>query len=173
MDSLISILSEAKVEITAGLVLALLGGLYSKYRAFLRMYKLKKQELERINAELAGNGDVKHELEHLRKELRESEAQRQDLQAKLSQMQAELYNSEEALRQSETQCQDLTTRLEGLRGELQSKNEALRQAEQQNAEEAQRREDMQKQLEAQQQKQEHIIAALKRYGYVTPKIGLF
>ena len=52
MEDVIEWLREARGEITAGLVLALLGWLYSKYRAFMKMYRLKKKELERMENEI-------------------------------------------------------------------------------------------------------------------------
>ncbi|MBQ4401572.1 MAG: ankyrin repeat domain-containing protein, partial [Synergistaceae bacterium] len=116
-------LREARGEITAGLVLALLGWLYSRYRAFMRMYKLKKQELERIESEMFRLGNTKQEFERLQEALRESEAQRQELQRQLDDAMAEHQKKDEALREAEAQ------KAEGARqiAELQSQLDVLRQ----------------------------------------------
>ncbi|MBQ3763698.1 MAG: ankyrin repeat domain-containing protein, partial [Synergistaceae bacterium] len=96
-------MTEARGEITAGLVLALLGWLYSRYRMLMRNYRRKKQELERIENEMFRLGATKQEIERLQAELKESEAQRQDIQTQLEQAKAEIQRKDEALRESEAQ----------------------------------------------------------------------
>ena len=73
MNTMIEWLKEARGEIIAGLVLALLGWLYSKHRAFMRNYKRKKQELERMKAEISELGATKQEFERLQEALREAQ----------------------------------------------------------------------------------------------------
>ena len=60
-------LGSAKGEIVAGLVLAVLGLVWHRVRAFSKMYKLKKQELERMRAEVSELGTTKEEFGSLRK----------------------------------------------------------------------------------------------------------
>ena len=43
MENVIEWLIEARGEIIAGLVLAFLGWLYSRYRSFMKMYRLKEE----------------------------------------------------------------------------------------------------------------------------------
>ena len=61
MENVIEWLREARGEIIAGLVLALLGWLYSRYRSFMKMYRLKKKELEQMKAEISEIGATKQE----------------------------------------------------------------------------------------------------------------
>ncbi|MBQ9903986.1 MAG: hypothetical protein IJM47_04275 [Synergistaceae bacterium] len=103
MEAVIEWLTEARGEITAGLVLALLGWLYSRYRMLMRNYRRKKQELERIENEMFRLGATKQEIERLQAELKESEAQRQDIQTQLEQARAEIQRKDGALRESEAQ----------------------------------------------------------------------
>ena len=144
MDSVIEWLREARGEITAGLVLALLGWLYSKYRAFMKMYRLKKKELERMESEMFKFGNTKKEIERLQEALKESEAQRQDVQSQLEATRQELQSKDEALRETEAQRQGVQGQLEATQQELQRRDEALREAEAK-SQEASRR------IEAQQQ----------------------
>ena len=136
-------MTEARGEITAGLVLALLGWLYSRYRMLMRNYRRKKQELERIENEMFRLGATKQEIERLQAELKESEAQRQDLQTQLEELQqglklirAELQRKEEALEKAEAQkaeeakrMAEIERQLEQAKAEIQRKDEALREAE--------------------------------------------
>ena len=103
MEAVIEWLTEARGEITAGLVLALLGWLYSRYRMLMRNYRRKKQELERIENEMFRLGATKQEIERLQAELKESEAQRQDIQTQLEQARAEIQRKDGALREAEAQ----------------------------------------------------------------------
>ena len=83
MENVIEWLREARGEIIAGLVLALLGWLYSRYRSFMKMYRLKKKELERMENDMFRFGNTKKEIESLQEALKESEAQRLDVKNQL------------------------------------------------------------------------------------------
>ncbi|MBQ6001438.1 MAG: hypothetical protein IJL18_01125, partial [Synergistaceae bacterium] len=72
MENVIEWLKEARGEIIAGLGLALLGGLYSRYRSFMKMYRLKKKELERMENDMFRFGNTKKEIESLQEALKES-----------------------------------------------------------------------------------------------------
>ena len=148
MGDVIEWLKEARPEITAGLVLALLGWLYSRYRVFMKMYRLKKKELERMEGEMFKFGNTKKEIERLQEALKESEAQRQDMRSQLEVLQQELQRKDEALKESEAQRADMQAKLEQLQEELQCKDEALKQAEAQIADEAKRRAEIQSQLDS-------------------------
>ena len=148
MGDVLEWLKEARPEITAGLVLALLGWLYSRYRVFMKMYRLKKKELERMEGEIFKFGNTKKEIERLQEALNESEAQRQDVRSQLEILQQELQRRDEAVKESEAQREDMQAKLEQLQSELQRRDEALKQAEAQKAEEAKRRAELQSQLDS-------------------------
>lgn len=170
MESVIEWLREARGEIIAGLVLALLGWLYSKYRVFMKMYRLKKKELERMGSDMFKFGNTKKEIERLQEALKESEAQRQEAQSRLEATQQELQRKDEAMRESEAQRQDAQSQLETSQAELQRKDEALRQAETQRQEaqgqleksqaELQRKSEALSQAEAKSQEASRRIEAL-------------
>ncbi len=129
MENVIEWLREARGEIIAGLVLALLGWLYSRYRSFMKMYRLKKKELERMENDMFRFGNTKKEIESLQEALKESEAQRQDVKNQLEALQRELQRKDEALRESEAKPQNESRRIETLQQELQRiKAEKQRQA---------------------------------------------
>ena len=123
MEILIDLLESAKGEIIAGIVFALLGWLYSRFRKLTRLYKIQKQELERMKDEMNQRGITKQECERLREALKQAEAQHQEdlqritkLQNQLENQQqedeAELQRKEEALRQLEAQQAELQKELE-------------------------------------------------------------
>ena len=103
LEAVLDCLMEARAEIIAGLVLALLGWLYTRWRAFMKMYRRKKQELERMNAEIERIGATQQEFERLQEALRQSEAKGQDTQKQLEELQAELQRRDDALKQAEAQ----------------------------------------------------------------------
>ena len=151
MENVIEWLKEARGEIIAGLVLALLGWLYSRYRSFMKMYRLKKKELERMENDMFRFGNTKKEIESLQEALKESEAQRQDVKNQIETLQQELQRKDEALRESEAKSQEASRRIEALQSqletsqaELQHRDEALKKSEAQ-------RQDVQNQLETLQQ----------------------
>ena len=96
MENVIEWLREARGEIIAGLVLALLGWLYSRYRSFMKMYRLKKKELEHMKAEISEIGATNQEYERLQEALKESEAQRQNAQNQIETLQQELQRKNKA-----------------------------------------------------------------------------
>ena len=118
MENVIEWLIEARGEIIAGLVLALLGWLYSRYRSFMKMYRLKKKELERMENDMFRFGNTKKEIESLQEALKESEAQRQDVKNQIETLQQELQRKDEALRQAEAKSQDNSRRIEAVQQEL-------------------------------------------------------
>ena len=120
MDSVIEWLREARGEIIAGLVLALLGWLYSRYRSFMKMYRLKKKELERMENDMFRFGNTKKEIESLQEALKESEAQRQDVKNQLEALQQELRRKDEALRESEAKSHEASQRIEELQSQLET-----------------------------------------------------
>lgn len=77
-------------SIMAGIVLALLGWLHTRYQAFMEMYRHMKQELEQMREEMTRLGATKEEFERLRESLRWSEAQRQKLQRQLEEERHEI-----------------------------------------------------------------------------------
>lgn len=118
MENVIEWLREARGEIIAGLVLALLGWLYSRYRSFMKMYRLKKKELEQMKAEISEIGATKQEYERLQEALKESEAQRPDVKNQIETLQQELQRKNEALRESEAKSQEASRRIEAVQQEL-------------------------------------------------------
>ena len=151
MENVIEWLKEARGEIIAGLVLALLGWLYSRYRSFMKMYRLRKKEFEQMKAEISEIGATKQECERLQEALKESETQRQDVKNQLETLQQELQRKDEALRESEAKSHEASQRIEALQSqletsqtELQRRGEALKESEAQ-------RQDVQNQLETLQQ----------------------
>ena len=118
MENVIEWLKEARGEIIAGLVLTLLGWLYSRYRSFMKMYRLKKKELERMENDMFRFGNTKKEIESLQEALKESEAQRQDVKNQIETLQQELQRKDEALRQAEAKSQDNSRRIEAVQQEL-------------------------------------------------------
>ncbi|MBR0279272.1 MAG: ankyrin repeat domain-containing protein [Synergistaceae bacterium] len=136
MENVIEWLREARGEIIAGLVLALLGWLYSRYRSFMKMYRLKKKELERMENDMFRFGNTKKEIESLQEALKESEAQRQDVKNQIETLQQELQRKDEALRESEAKSHEASQRIEALQSqletsqaELQHRDEALKESE--------------------------------------------
>ena len=120
MENVIEWLREARGEIIAGLVLALLGWLYSRYRSFMKMYRLKKKELERMENDMFRFGNTKKEIESLQEALKESEAQRQDVKNQLETLQQELRRKDEALRESEAKSHEASQRIEELQSQLET-----------------------------------------------------
>ncbi len=73
MEIIFDTLSSAKGEIIAGLIFAVLGWLYHRFRVFNKMYKRKQQELEQMKAEMSELGATKEEVERLQEELKQSD----------------------------------------------------------------------------------------------------
>ena len=120
MENVIEWLREARGEIIAGLVLALLGWLYSRYRSFMKMYRLRKKEFERMENDMFRFGNTKKEIESLQEALKESEAQRQDVKNQLEALQQELRRKDEALRESEAKSHEASQRIEELQSQLET-----------------------------------------------------
>ena len=120
MEKVIEWLIEARGEIIAGLVLALLGWLYSRYRSFMKMYRLRKKEFERMENDMFRFGNTKKEIESLQEALKESEAQRQDVKNQLEALQQELRRKDEALRESEAKSHEASQRIEELQSQLET-----------------------------------------------------
>lgn len=129
----------ARGEIIAGIFFALLGWVYSRFRKLTRLYKRQKQELERITSEMQHLGATKQEFERLQEALRQAEAQHQEDEQRISELQNQLEREHERMQ-----------------AELQRNDEALRHSEAQKAEEARRRAETQKQLEELQRELERI-----------------
>lgn len=135
MEVLTDLLYSARGEIIAGIFFALLGWVYSRFRKLTRLYKIQKQELERMTSEMQHLGATKQEFERLQEALRQAEAQHQEDEQRIIQLEREH---------------------ERMQAELKRKDEALRHSEAQKAEEARRRAETQKQLEELQQELERI-----------------
>ena len=120
MENVIEWLKEARGEIIAGLVLALLGWLYSRYRSFMKMYRLRKKEFERMENDMFRFGNTKKEIESLQEALKESEAQRQDVKNQPETLQQELQRKDEALRESEAKSHEASRRIEELQSQLET-----------------------------------------------------
>ncbi len=163
MEVLADLLYSAKGEIIAGIFFALLGWVYSRFRKLTRLYKRQKQELERMTSEMQHLGATKQEFERLQEALRQAEAQHQEDEQRITElqnqlereherMQAELNHKSEAQeREYEQRISELQNQLEReherMQAELQRKEESLKQAEAQKAEEARQRAEVQRQLE--------------------------
>lgn len=121
-----------------GLVVMLLGWLYSRYRAFMKMYRLKKNELEQINAELSKLGATKKRFERLQSELdrkgkalEHAEAQHREALKRISEVTCHLEATQEELRRKEKELeQEKAQHQEDLKriSELQRKTETPKKA---------------------------------------------
>ncbi len=133
MEMLTDLLQSAKGEIIAGILFALLGWVYSRFRRVTRLYKRQKQELERMTEELTRLGATKQEFERMQAELKSksealrlAEAQEQtaeqraaELQRQLEATQAELHRKDDALQESVQHTAELQRQLEATQAELQ------------------------------------------------------
>ena len=115
----------AKNEIIGGIVLALLAWAYHKFRVLMKLYKQKKQELERINDEMLKFGATKEEVKRLQEALSQAESQQQELKSQLEAAQAELQRKDEALRQAEEKSQEDSRRIEELKRQIEALQQEL------------------------------------------------
>ena len=176
MDVILDGLKGAASEIIGGAVLVFLGWLYTKYRAFMKVYEHRKAEFANMLNQV---GAMNRECERLQSELqrkdealRQAEAQRQadsqrvtELRSQLEGVRAELGRKTEAEAQRQEDSQrvtELQSQLEGVRAELNRKTEALSEAEAQRQKDSQRVTELQGQLEAQRQELERAKQLLKQ-----------
>ena len=117
----------AKNEIIGGLVVALVLWCGNKFRVLMKLYKQKKQELERINDEMLKFGATKEEVKRLQEALSQAESQQQELKSQLEAALVELQRKDDTLRQAEKKSQEDSRRIEELRSQI----EALRQEQEQ------------------------------------------